>query len=130
MHPTSRIFAVSAAAIALMTAPQRQPADVARELLTADRAFATASADVDVVTGLSLAFGRNIAIPDRASSSFARGRLAAVAALERDTTNLSSRLTWSPIRAGVSADGMHGFTYGYTTRRIDAPREVRRLLGT
>jgi hypothetical protein len=29
--------------------------------------------------------------------------------------NLTARLEWAPIRAGVSGDGQHGFTYGFMT---------------
>lgn len=94
---------------------QRTPADAARELIAADRAFAAEGAKGDLVTSLARTFARDIVLPDRANSGFARGRDAAMALLRRDTLAARSRLTWTPIRAGVSADAMHGFTYGYTT---------------
>ena len=96
-------------------ARQRTPADVARELITTDRALATAAAQDDVVTALGRAFAHDIVLPDRTTSSFAHGREAALAVLRRDTLVARSHLAWTPIRAGVSADGTHGFTYGYTT---------------
>lgn len=95
--------------------PQRLPADVARELLTADRTFGSAGATDDLVRALGRTFARDVVIPDRVTSGFARGRDAAIAVLRRDTLAARSRLQWTPIRAGVSADGTHGFTYGYTT---------------
>ncbi len=94
---------------------QRLPADVARELLTADRAFSSAAATDDLVGALGRTFARDVVLPDRVTSGFAHGRDAAIAVLRRDTLAARSRLQWTPIRAGVSADGTHGFTYGYTT---------------
>ncbi len=94
---------------------QRSPADVARELLSADRAFAAASAQDDVVAALGRMFARDVVVPVRGRASFARGRDAALAALRADSSNAGARLAWTPIRAGVSGDGTHGFTYGYTT---------------
>lgn len=95
--------------------PQRFPADVARELLTADRAFASAAATDDLASALGRTFAHDVVLPDRQTSGFAHGREAAIAVLRRDTLAARSRLQWTPIRAGVSADGTHGFTYGYTT---------------
>ena len=101
---------------ALFVAPRQDtPADVARGLIAADRALAAAAAPDDVVTALGRAFARDVVLPDRTTSGFAHGRDAALAVLRRDTLVARSRLAWTPIRAGVSADGTHGFTYGYTT---------------
>ncbi len=43
------------------------------------------------------------------------GKAAAEAALRASADNVKSRVRWSPIRGGVSADGQHGFTVGYMT---------------
>jgi ketosteroid isomerase-like protein len=44
----------------------------------------------------------------------------AVEALRANPLNATSHAEWTPIRAGISADGEHGFTFGYmTTRRAD-----------
>lgn len=114
-----RLSILAAAALAASYNPglQRTPADMARELINADRAFAAAAARDDVVTALGRMFARDIVLPVRGSASFAHGRDSALAALRRDAENATARLEWVPIRAGVSADGMHGFTYGYTTLR-------------
>lgn len=109
------ILVVAAVAASYNPRNQRTPAEVARELITADRAFAAAAAQDDVVTALGRMFARSVVLPVRGSASFARGRAAALAALRGDSASSSARLAWTPIRAGVSADGMHGFTYGYAT---------------
>lgn len=109
------ILVVATVAASYNPRSQRTPADVARELISADRAFAAAAAQDDVVTALGRMFSRTVVFPVRGSASFARGRAAALAALRGDSVAASARLAWTPIRAGVSADGTHGFTYGYAT---------------
>ena len=49
-----------------------------------------------------------------------RGRAEAVALLETNPENATLRLEWSPIRAGMSSDGLHGFTLGYMSMRVSA----------
>ena len=90
------------------------PQAVVDELLAADRAFSEASARTDVVTGLSAMFADEIvmAVP---RDGFARGKAKATAALRANPDNAKSRLDWTSIRGGVSADGRHGFTFGYMT---------------
>jgi hypothetical protein len=93
------------------------PASAADALLAADRAFAESGARTDLVTAITamLAPGALVPVPGR---GFAEGTDAIRAALSRDTLNLTSRMAWAPLRGGISADGQHGFTYGYfeTTR--------------
>ena len=49
---------------------------------------------------------------------FAEGKDAAVEALRANVMNARSRLSWTPIRVGISADGRHGFTFGYMTLQM------------
>jgi ketosteroid isomerase-like protein len=95
-------------------AARTTPQAVVDELLAADRAFTAASAKTDVVTGVAAMFADDIimAVP---GSRFAEGKPAAVAALHANADNARSRIEWAPIRGGVSADGQHGFTFGYMT---------------
>lgn len=59
---------------------------------------------------------------------FADGKEAAVAALRENPQNAASRLEWSPVRGGVSADGQHGFTFGFMTQRVgDSTHTVKYL---
>lgn len=98
-----------------------QPAPAARQaiddLLAADRAFSAAALATDLVSGLGAMFDDEIIMP-LPDATFARGREAAVAALRANPANLASRAGWTPVRAGVSADGQHGFTFGFMTTRL------------
>jgi ketosteroid isomerase-like protein len=84
------------------------------ELLAADRAFSAASAKVDLITGLSAMFADDVVIP-MPPGQFVDGKAAVVAALKQNADNLTSKTEWTPVRGGVSADGGHGFTFGYMT---------------
>lgn len=83
-------------------------------LLAADRGFAAAAAGVDVVTGLSAMFADDIRLPTP-QATFVRGKAAAIEVLRANPANLLSRASWAPVRGGVSADGQHGFTFGFMT---------------
>jgi hypothetical protein len=65
------------------------------------------------VEGLSAMFDADVVMP--AGPKLVRGKADAMAALRANPANLASRATWTPVRGGISADGRHGFTYGYTT---------------
>ena len=99
-------------------APQSPtPATAVEALLEADRAFAASGARTDLITAITamLAPDALMPVPGR---GFAEGTDAIRVALSRDTLNRTSRMAWAPVRGGLSADGQHGFTYGYieTTR--------------
>ena len=50
-------------------------------------------------------------------------------ALRAVPANATSRIEWAPVRGGVSADGAHGFTFGYMTqRRADGTRAPLKYL--
>lgn len=89
------------------------PAEVADELLATDRAFA-AAAGTDLLLALSGMFSADVILP-APGGVFVRGRDAALDLLRANPANVGSRATWEPLRAGVSADGLHGFTFGYMT---------------
>jgi ketosteroid isomerase-like protein len=93
------------------------PAAAVDALLAADRAFAASGARTDLVSAITamLAPDAIVPVPGR---GFAEGTAAIHEALTRDTLNRTSRMTWAPVRGGISGDGHHGFTYGYieTTR--------------
>lgn len=107
-------IAIAAAATARTLPPQdRTPQQAVDELLEADRAFAKASAATDLVTGVSAMFADDVSV--MIPGQFARGKDAARAALQANPDNAGARAEWSPIRGGISADGQHGFTFGYMT---------------
>jgi ketosteroid isomerase-like protein len=98
----------------LLTAAATTPQSAVDELLAADRAFSSASAKVDLLTGLTAMFADDVVIP-MPPAQFVDGKAAVVAALEQNGDNRTSKTEWTPVRGGVSADGQHGFTFGYMT---------------
>jgi hypothetical protein len=56
---------------------------------------------------------------------FSADRETALATMERAIDDPSGTTSWEPIRVGVSADGRHGFTFGYMT--TSAPGKEPRL---
>lgn len=104
---------IAAPAVAQAAAtPQR----VADGLLAADRAFAAAASGTDTASTIAAMFHDDVVMP-LPGATFARGREAAAAALRANPFNIASRAEWAPVRAGVSADGQHGFTFGYMSLR-------------
>ena len=95
----------------LHAAQERTPQSVADELLAADRAFSDASAKTDLVSGLSAMFADDVAMP--APGKLVQGKAAVIEALRANPDNLKTQVRWMPKRAGVSADGQHGFTFGF-----------------
>ncbi len=111
----SRVSAALALAL-LPFASQPSPQSVANELLAADRAFATAAATTDLVGALDAMFADDVVMP-LPQGKWARGRGAALDALRATPGNADAKVDWSPVRAGISADGLHGYTYGLITVR-------------
>lgn len=95
----------------VFTAPSASKVD---ELLSADRAFSAASAKTDLISGLSAMFAVDVAMPGPPGKMF-EGKAAVVEALQANSDNANASIEWSPIRGGISADGLHGFTFGYMT---------------
>lgn len=94
---------------------QTTPRDAVDELLAADRGFSAAGAKLDVIASISAMFADDMAIMPVPPDGFARGKAKAIEALAGNPDNAKSRVEWTPIRAGISADGQHGFTFGYMT---------------
>jgi len=84
------------------------------ELLSVDRAYSAASAKIDLVSGISAMFAADVAmaIPGGKMSASAAE---AVEALRAVPDNARSRAEWTPVRGGISADGLQGYTWGYMT---------------
>lgn len=99
----------SAAQEAAGEAPER----VAASLLAADRAAAAAAANVPLVDALMAMFHDDVIVPGPPARLY-RGR-DEVRAYLAASPDADARATWTPIRAGVSADGRHGFTFGFMT---------------
>lgn len=90
------------------------PQAAADELLAADRSYSAASAGTDTVAGLAAMFAPDVAMPIP-GGRFSTNAQEAIAALRTNTDNAASRADWVPVRGGVSADGLHGYTWGFMT---------------
>jgi len=96
--------------------PAQTPQSVADELLAADRAASVAGAKTTVVPALTAMFAPDVAM-QAPVVGFAKGVAAATEALRGNPDNIDGRVEWVPVRSGVSADGQHGFTFGFMTLR-------------
>jgi ketosteroid isomerase-like protein len=120
--------AVAVAVVLLAAAPSMAatPAPVAAAagtpqaaidgLFAADRGFGAAAAKTDLVAGLSAMLDADVVMP-LPTGSLARGKAAVMAAFQASPTALTSSTEWAPLGGGLSADGQHGFTFGYVTTR-------------
>lgn len=112
------IVAAMLAAVVIVTPaadePTQQPRVVADELLAADVAASAASAKTTVIPGLTAMFAADVMM-QAPGVGFARGIPAATEALKANPDNATARVDWTPVRAGISGDGLHGFTFGYMT---------------
>ncbi len=105
------LFALIAiVAPAAAQAPQ-SPVD---ELLAADRAFATASAQIDPVSGITAMLDNDVAMP-LPGRGILTGKAAVTEAFRASPAFKGGHVTWAPVRGGISADGTQGFTYGFLT---------------
>lgn len=113
-HALTAGLLVAALGAMAIAQDSRQPGAVADELLAADRAFAAAAAARTVVEALAPMFASDVVMP-LPTAVFARGKDKVTEALAGNPDNTTGRVEWFPVRAGVSADGEHGFTFGYMT---------------
>lgn len=104
---------VAVLAAAGQAAAPATPAAAVEALLAADRAAAAHAATTTLVDGLTAMFARDVIVPGPPSRLY-RG-LTEVTAFLRAAPDAGERATWTPIRGAISADGQHGFTFGYMT---------------
>jgi len=109
----SRLIAM-AAVLAPGGAVAQSPQAAANELLAADRAFSQAGAREDFVASVAAMFADDVMMP-APQGRIARGRVEVIAALRANPADANVTAEWTPVRAGVSADGLHGFTFGFVT---------------
>jgi len=104
------------------------PESAVEQLLAADRGFATAAQATDLITGLTAMIDIDAVIP-APQAQFARGPVGMGTMLRTNTKNTGSRITWSPVRGAISADGTRGFTFGHATvTRGDGTVEFNKYL--
>ncbi|MEO8681666.1 MAG: nuclear transport factor 2 family protein [Vicinamibacterales bacterium] len=89
------------------------PQQAVDELLAADRTFSAASAKTDLISGLAAMFADDVVMPN--PGGLAYGSVKAVDVLRANPVNTGARTDWVPVRGAISADGQHGFTFGFMT---------------
>ena len=97
------------------------PAALAQSLLAADRAFAREAQARTLPLALRVMFTSDVRMPaPRGEILVGSAKVEAAIAATPDST---ARASWTPIRVGLSADGLQGFTVGFlTTTRPDGSR--------
>jgi ketosteroid isomerase-like protein len=116
-RPTPSVAILLAAVVwAQVSAAQPSPGTEGETLLAAEKMFAAAAAKTDVVTALTAMFAPDIIMPGP-PGTLHRGLAAVTASLRGNPDNVEGRVEWTPIRLGLSADGQHGFTFGFMTLR-------------
>ena len=128
MEPVNNVLPTSLAASILLaigsSSSPAQSTDAQRAvdaLIAVDRDHARRAQRANVVDALGGMFADDVVLS--AVGAFHFGREAALAQLRGVPENLTGRLEWSPVRGGISADGQHGFTYGFMTLvRADSTR--------
>jgi|CXWL01.1.fsa_nt_gi predicted DNA-binding protein (UPF0251 family) len=92
----------------------RTPQQVVDELLDADRGFSEHANIEGLSAALGAMFADDVMMPTP-EGKFAQGRAEALAAVAANLDNVGAHATWAPVRGGISADGLHGLTFGYMT---------------
>ncbi|WP_396201910.1 hypothetical protein [Gemmatimonas sp.] len=93
--------------------PAADPAPLAAitTLLEIDRAFSKTSSDLSMRAALDAMFADGVIAPWQ-RGEIVKGKAAVIRAMLQSPDSVA-KLSWAPIRGGVSADGLHGFTFGY-----------------
>jgi hypothetical protein len=113
----TRFLPALVAVFALLAVPAaaRTPQEALDALLAADRAFSDVASERGLGAAMAGMLDEDAMMP-LPTASFARGRADALNALAAGGA-FRSRGGWMPVRGGLSADGSHGFTWGYTETR-------------
>lgn len=111
-------FAVSPGAA---EATPSSPTAAVQELLSVDRQFSKDGADGNIADAIGSMMASDSLMPTP-QGNFARGKDEIIAALKANPANASAKAEWAPVRGGISADGLQGFTYGFMfIHRPDQP---------
>ena len=119
------------ALILIATPAAAKPVDpkaAVNELLASDLTFSVeASKSTDPVVGIAAMFDEEVVMPSPQGNAV--GRDAVVALFRENPSYKEGKVSWSPIRGGISADGTQGFTYGFLTLSAGDPaRRDRKYL--
>ena len=113
----ARLSAQRPAARRVVDRPAADPAPLAAitRLLEIDRAFSKTSSDLSMRLALDAMFADGVIAPWQ-RGEIVKGKAAVIRAMLQSPDSVAT-LSWAPIRGGVSADGLHGFTFGYLAAR-------------
>ncbi len=92
-------------------APEISPRAAAATLLDIDRAFSKTSSDLTMRAALDAMFANGI-IALHVRGEIVVGKAAVLKVLLQSPDSVA-KLSWAPTGGGISADGLHGFTFGY-----------------
>ena len=90
------------------------PQSAFNRLIETDRAFSAAAPGKPPLEAVSAMFADDVIVPGP-SGAFLQGKDKALEVMKANPDNLTGKFEWSPIGGGISADGLHGFTFGYMT---------------
>jgi hypothetical protein len=93
------------------------PSAAIAELLNADRQFSADGEDDNIADSIGAMMASDAMMPTP-QGKFAKGKDAIIAALKANPANATATAEWAPVRGGISADGLQGFTYGFMTIHI------------
>lgn len=95
------------------TAKSLDPKAAVEQLLAADRAFSDQAAKAaDPVAGLAPMLDAEVVVP-APGKGLVTGRDAVLGVFHDSTSFKEGKVSWAPVRGGISADGTQGFTYGF-----------------
>jgi len=100
------------------------PAAAVRELLEADRQFSADAAGENIVDGIAAMLAPD-AIAPTPFGTFVKGKAAVVDLLRSNPANATATAEWAPVRGGIAADGVDGFTYGFMIIHIPGEADRR-----
>jgi ketosteroid isomerase-like protein len=100
----------------LLADEDKAPRAAVEELLAADRSFGAAAAKIDLVSGIGAMLADEAVMP-LPGGTFAKGAAEVRDAFSKVPGAATSRVQWTPVRGGISADAQHGFTFGYMTEQ-------------
>jgi hypothetical protein len=106
---------------------QSTPRAVADELLAADRAFAAAAKQKEIIPALTTMFAPDVIATIGPNIVTGSAKVAEV--LKTNPLNATGNIEWTPARVGLSGDGTHGFTAGFmTVTRADGSTQPLKYL--
>ena len=112
MTPLSCVaFAVSPAAV---QAAPTSPTAAVQELLEADRQYSAEGEGDNIADAIGAMMASDSRMPTP-QGNFAKGKQGIIDSLRANPTNANATAEWAPVRGGISADGLQGFTYGFMT---------------